>query len=130
MNRTRDEFAAWLEQYVEAWRSRDPEAIGDLFSEACTYSYRGGYANVSGREAIVKAWLEEEDDGRWEAAYEPLAVDEEVHVSVGSTRYFDEAGTVRDEYSNVFVCRFDEAGRCREFSEWWMRAPGPVARLD
>jgi SnoaL-like domain len=130
MHLSRDRFGAWLGRYVEAWRSRDPEVIGDLFSEDCNYHYRAGSHTVSGREAIVASWLEEDDDGRWEAAYEPLAVEDEVHVAVGWTRYFDESTALRDEYSNIFVCRFDEDGRCREFSEWWMRAPSPVERLD
>lgn len=130
MHLTRDEFAAWLGRYIEAWRSRDPEQIGDLFSEDCSYSFQGGHTAVSGREAIVEAWLGEEETGSWEAHYEPLAVEDEVHVSIGWTRYFDEGGTPRDEYSNIFVCRFDEDGRCRSYSEWWMRAPSPVARLD
>ncbi len=130
MHLDRDRFGAWLSRYVEAWRSRDPETIGDLFSEDGSYSYRAGQQNVVGRAAIVASWLEEEDDGRWEAAYEPLAIEDEVHVAMGVTRYFDEAGAVRDEYSNIFVCRFDADGRCREFSEWWMRSPGPLGRLD
>ncbi len=130
MHLTRDQFGAWLDRYVEAWRGRDPEAIGALFSLRCSYSFRGGHTSVAGREAIVAAWLEDEEEGSWEAAYEPLAIEDEVHVATGSTRYFDEAGTVRDEYSNVFVCRFDDAGQCSDFAEWFMRAPGPVGRLD
>jgi hypothetical protein len=130
MHLDRDRFSAWLSRYVEAWRSHDPEIIGDLFSEDASYSYRAGQQNVLGRAAIVASWLEEEDDGRWEAAYEPLAIEDEIHVAMGVTRYFDEAGAVRDEYSNIFVCRFDADGRCREFSEWWMRSPGPLGRLD
>jgi hypothetical protein len=130
MHLTRDEFASWLGRYVDAWRSHDAEVIGELFSLDCSYSYSGGHDVVSGRDAIVETWLKEEDVGSWEAAYEPLAIDDEVHVAIGWTRYFDEGGLVRDEYSNIFVCRFDDDGRCHEFSEWWMRAPGPVARLD
>ena len=130
MHLDRDAFGAWLGRYVEAWRSGDPDAIGDLFSEDGSYSYRAGQQNIIGRAAIVASWLEEEDDGHWEAAYEPLAIEGEVHVAMGVTRYFDEAGAVRDEYSNIFVCRFDADGRCREFGEWWMRSPGPLGRLD
>lgn len=127
---TRDAFASWLERYIEAWRSNDAEAIGDLFSADCSYSFDGGHTHTVGREAIVEAWLGEEERGSWEAAYEPLAVEGEVHVGLGSTRYFDEGGLVRDEYSNIFVCRFDDDGRCSDFAEWYLRAPGPVSRLD
>ena len=124
MHLTRDGFAAWLGRYVGAWRSRDAGAIGGLFSSDASYSYRAGAAVVNGREAIVGAWLAEEDEGTWEAHYEPLAVEAEVHVAIGWTRYYREDGSLRDEYSNIFVCRFDDAGQCTELTEWWMRT-GP-----
>ncbi len=130
MHLSRDQFAAWLGRYVAAWRGRDPEAVGDLFGADCSYSYNGGHTSVVGREAIVKAWLDEVEEGSWDAAYEPLAIEGDVHVSVGWTRYADGEGALRDEYSNIFVCRFDEDGRCTQFSEWWMKAPSPVSRLD
>ncbi len=130
MHLTRDQFADWLGRYIEAWRSRDGEAIGGLFSADCSYSFRGGHTAVVGREAVVKAWLDEEESGSWEASYEPLAIEDQVHVAIGSTHYFDADGIPRDEYSNIFVCRFGDQGQCTEFHEWWMRAPGPVARLD
>ena len=129
MHLTRDGFASWLARYVEAWRSGDPEVIGALFSEDCVYSYRAGESVVVGRAAIVQAWLDEEEEGSWEAYYEPLASDDEVHIAIGSTKYFDEGGLPRDEYSNIFVCRFDDSGACCEFTEWWMRGAGPVGRL-
>jgi hypothetical protein len=130
MHLSRDQYAAWLGRYVEAWRSNDPEQIGSLFSADCAYSYRGGHTVVSGRDAILQAWLDEKEQGSWEAAYEPLAIDDQVHVAIGWTRYFDDGGLPRDDYSNVFVCRFDDAGQCSEFSEWWMRGPSPTDRLD
>jgi hypothetical protein len=124
MHLTRSEFGTWLGNYIAAWRSGDPGAIGELFSADAVYSFRGGTTVVSGREAIVAAWLGEGDDDRWEAHYEALAIDEDAHVSIGWSRYFDDAGAVRDEYSNIFLCRFDDRGRCREFTEWWMRTAG------
>ena len=36
---TRDEVQRWLDDYVAAWRSYDPEAIGDLFGEDAEYRY-------------------------------------------------------------------------------------------
>jgi hypothetical protein len=116
------EFAAWLDRYVAAWRSYDPADIGALFSADCSYSYRAGTQIVTGRDAIVADWLTDPDDpDGWDAAYEPLAIEGEVHVARGYSRYRDADGSPRDEYSNIFVCRFDEAGQCSEFTEWWMR---------
>jgi hypothetical protein len=122
---TRDDFARWLERYISAWRSGDPVAIGDLFTDDAVYSYRGGSDRTEGRDAIVASWLEEPDaPGSWEARYEPLAIEGAVHVASGETRYRDPDGSVRDDYSNIFVCEFDAEGRCRSFSEWFVRT-GP-----
>jgi hypothetical protein len=117
---SRDDFAAWLGRYVTAWRSRDPRAIGDLFSADARYSFRAGTETAEGREAIVRAWQAHDSDDPWEAAYAPLAVDGEVCVARGRTRYFRRDGSLGHEYSNIFVCRFDGHGRCAEFTEWWM----------
>ena len=29
----------WLDRYIDAWRTYDEQAIGDLFSEDATYRY-------------------------------------------------------------------------------------------
>ena len=122
MRLSRDEFAAWLDRYVAAWRSGDAADIGALFSADASYSYRAGADVVTGRDAIVADWLREPDDpATWEAKYAPLAIDGDVHVSIGWSRYLEADGSLRDEYSNIFVCRFDGAGQCSDFSEWWMR---------
>jgi hypothetical protein len=122
MHLTRDDFAAWLGRYIAAWRSNERAAIGNLFSADASYSYRAGTTVVAGREAIVDSWLESPDAPEsWEAHYEPLAIEGEVHVAIGWSRYLVPDGGVRDEYSNIFVCRFDDEGRCSEFGEWWMR---------
>jgi hypothetical protein len=124
MQLSRDDFAAWLARYIAAWRSDDPDTIGELFSDDVAYSFYGGKSYVVGRDAVVQRWLEKADDNAWEAHYEPLAIDVEVHVAIGWTRYFAEDGTMREEYSNIFVCRFDQAGRCAHFTEWWAQT-GP-----
>jgi hypothetical protein len=36
----REAVAAWLDAYVAAWRSYDPDAIGALFSKDATYAYQ------------------------------------------------------------------------------------------
>jgi hypothetical protein len=32
-------------------------------------------------------------------------------------------GPVKEVFHNCFVMRFDSAGRCREFTEWYVRRP-------
>jgi ketosteroid isomerase-like protein len=121
----RSTFQDWLDRYVGAWRSGDPNEIGALFSDDVVYTYRPFSEPVRGREAVVADWLRNPDEpGSWDAEYRALAVDGNTAVSVGESRYPAEGRT----FSNVFVCHFDDAGRCREFSEWWVEKPKPAGQ--
>ena len=116
-------FQSWLDRYIDAWRLLDPVAIGDLFSSDVRYAYDPFEEAVVGRKAVVDSWLADPDErGSWEADYEVLAIDGDAHVAHGRTRYLtDDRSGVDREFANVFVCRFDAEGRCREFTEWYMR---------
>jgi hypothetical protein len=116
-------FKAWLDRYVDAWRLLDPVAIGDLFSQDVRYAYDPFGEAVVGRAAVVASWLADPDEpGSWEADYEALAIDGETCVAHGRTRSRPAARAALDrEFANVFVVRFDDEGRCREFTEWYMR---------
>ena len=115
MDRAR--FQDWLNRYIDAWRSGDAAAIGDLFTTDARYFYGPYREPVVGRDAIVREWLANPDEpGSWEAEYEPIAVDGDVAVAGGESRYPGEGKT----YSNIYVCRFDDEGRCREFREWFV----------
>ncbi|MBA2381500.1 MAG: nuclear transport factor 2 family protein [Chloroflexi bacterium] len=112
-------FQDWLDRYVAAWRSGDPDDIAALFSPDASYFY-GPYRDaVTGRDAIVADWTREPDaPGSWESEYRPLAIEGEVAVATGESRYTDGR-----TYSNIFVCRFDGESRCTEFREWYMEHP-------
>jgi hypothetical protein len=120
----RGAFQRWLDAYTEAWRTYDAEAIGDLFSKSAGYRWHPwdeGEEMVVGRQAIVDAWLGDRDDpGSWTAEYEPYAVEGDDAVAVGVSRYLKDDGSLDREYHNVFLCRFDDDGRCREFTELFM----------
>lgn len=116
----------WLQAYSRAWETYDPAAIADLFSEDATYSYGPFHEPVRGRDAIVASWLEDRDPaGTYEGSYRTIAVDGHLAVANGRSRYYKDgsrAELVR-EYDNVFVMRFDDAGRCTSFSEWYIGRP-------
>ena len=113
---TRDDFARWLGAYVDAWRSYDRDAIGDLFTEDAEYRYHPWDEPVRGRTAIVDNWIDNRDEpGTWSADYVPFAVEGSDAVATGTSRYDDAQGGRM--YHNVFLCRFDGDGRCREFTE-------------
>jgi len=118
----------WLAGYVEAWRSYDPEAIGRLFAEDALYRYHPwdepAPSHVRGRDAIVASWREDEDAPEsWRAEYRPWLVHGDRAVAMGTSRYIAADGSVESEYSNVFFLVFDHDGRCREFSEIYMKRP-------
>jgi hypothetical protein len=118
--------AEWLNAYVAAWKSYDPQAIGDLFAAEATYSFNPfDDEAIRGREAIVANWLEYQDaPGTFDAHYEPIAVDGNIAVANGRSIYYEEDGTTLERvFDNIFVLRFDDQRRCVEFREWYM--PGP-----
>ena len=118
--------AAWLDGYSQAWGTYDPEQIGALFSTDAEYFDDPFTEPLRGREAIVADWLEHRDEaGTYESSYRPVLVAGDEAVARGYSRYFNANGTVRDEYENLFLLRFEADGRCAEFQEWYMRKPKP-----
>jgi ketosteroid isomerase-like protein len=122
---TRDEVARWLDRYIEAWRSYDREQIGDLFTEDVEYRYYPYDEPQRGRDAVVESWFEGQDEpDTFEAEYRPVAIDGQSVVAVGRSSYRDEPeGEIKRVYYNCFVMRFDDDGRCLEFTEWFMQQP-------
>ena len=119
---THDEVQTWLDAYVEAWRTYEPQSIAALFAEDATYAYHPwdeGEDVLRGRDAIVASWLEERDPpGSWQARYRPLLVEGERAVVTGTTDYAN-----GDTFLNLWVLRFDGDGRCAEFVEWYVAPP-------
>ena len=125
----RQQFQQWLDAYIEAWKTYDDGRIGALFSDDALYRHHPEDDGMRGRAAIVGDWLDERDPpGSFEARYEPLAIDGDVHVARGLTRYFDGEGNEDDRYANVFVCRFNAAGECTEFTDYWIEGRDHVRR--
>jgi hypothetical protein len=120
----RQAFQDWLGRYVEAWKTYNPDKIGHLFSEDAEYRYHPQDEPERGRNQIVSNWLETRDEeGTYDAEYHPLAIDPDgLHVASGWSRYFETpGGNMRDEYWNVYVLRFNDAGECSSFTEYWIQ---------
>lgn len=132
---THDEVNAWLARYVEAWKSYEREQIEALFSEDARCRYHPYDDPIVGRKAIVESWLgvgdhagapERDALGTYDATYSAYAVEGDAAVAIGSSRYTEEpGGPVTEVYDNCFVMRFDAEGRCRDFTEWFMKRSAP-----
>ena len=96
----------WLDRYVAAWKSYEPDAIADLFSEDVVYRYHPYDEPIVGRDAVVASWLGEgesddastrDEPGTYEASYSPVAVDGDVVVAAGTSTYRDSPGGSVDQ---------------------------------
>ena len=121
----------WLDHYIAAWVSYNRDDIGALFSDDIEYRYHPHDEPIMGKAAVVASWLDEgeADDnastrdapGTFEAQYEPVAVDGDVAVARGVSKYRDVAdGPIVRVYDNCFLMRFDDDGQCREFTEFFV----------
>ena len=118
---------------MAAWLSYDAEDIAALFSADVAYRYHPSDEPITGREAVVASWLGESSangastrdaPGTYAAQYEPVAVDGDVVVATGTSTYRERPeGPVVRVYDNCFVMRFDADGKCREFTEYYLRRP-------
>jgi ketosteroid isomerase-like protein len=121
----------WLDAYGRAWATYDRTAIADLFSEDATYRWHPwdtGAAIAHGRKAIVEAWLDGQDKpGTYAGDWRPLLVHDDTVIAVGVSRYYTDAThrTLDREYHNLWVIELDAEGRCRSFTEWFMKTPKP-----
>jgi ketosteroid isomerase-like protein len=129
----RADAQAWLDRYVAAWLSYDANDIAALFTEDVVYRYHPYDDPLVGRETVVASWLGESDSedastrdapGTYAARYEPVAVDGDVVVATGTSTYREQPeGPIVRIYDNCFVMRFAGEGRCKEFTEYYLRRP-------
>ena len=122
----RETLRRWLDRYVEAWRTYDPEIIGSLFTDDATSRYNPFDEPLRGRQAIVESWLESPDEpGSWQMDCEPLAVDGEIAVARCWITYAVTDSAPEARYSNIWVLRLSDDGRASDFTEWWMKPRRP-----
>ncbi len=119
-----DDVQDWLDSYVAAWRSNDRVDVEALFTDEAEYRFSPWDEPLVGAAAIADAWVSNPDDPEtWRAAYEPLAVTDDVVIARGRTDYLAEMKV----YDNLFVLRFAEDGRCSSFTDWYMKRPAAAA---
>ena len=116
---SRETVQQWLDDYVAAWRSYDPEAIRALFAPHVTYAYHPWDEPLEGPEAVAASWLDDRDEpGSWAAAYTADLIAGNDAIATGETRY-----SSGSHFSNLFQLEFDDDGRCTRFVEWYLEQP-------
>jgi hypothetical protein len=113
----------WMEAYLEAWTSNDEHDIAALFTPDAVYDPQTAHGEQHGLAEIVEWWQDIDDKpNNWDFEWMPLVETEDIAVVTGRTRYLSPPAT----YRNLFVIRFDEDGRCTDFTEWWIEEEGGV----
>lgn len=133
---THADVQAWLDRYVDAWRTYDQAAVEGLFAEHAEYRYHPWDDPVVGRAAVVHDWLNpggsaagRDKPGTWRAHYEPYAVGGNRAVAIGESIYYADASQATElrHYWNIWTIEFDDAGRCTDFVEYFMQRKKPAA---
>jgi ketosteroid isomerase-like protein len=127
----REQVQRWLDAYVAAWKSYDREQIAALYSDDASCRYHPYDEAIIGRDAIVESWFgagesapSRDPEGTYDGAYITAAIEGDLAVVTGTSVYSSEpGGPIEETFDNCWLVRFDEEGRCREFTEWYMERP-------
>ena len=108
---------AWMDGYVEAWTSNEPEAIAALFTPDAVYDPQTADGEWDGVERIIEEWVDIDDDpDNWDFQWIPVVETDDLAVVTGKTFYRSPPMT----YRNLFVIHFDDEGKCTDFTEWYI----------
>jgi len=112
-------ITAWMNGYLKAWDSNEPDDIRALFTDDAEYLTAPFEPARVGVEAIVAGWLEDQDQaGDHTFEWHELAHEGDLAFVNGDTTY--DSGR---RYANLWVIRFADDGRASSFTEWYMRYP-------
>jgi hypothetical protein len=123
-------FASWITLYERLWRTPGTGELSSLFAGDATYRHSPYEDPVTGLADIAADW----ERGRYGAgeeftmSSEIVAVDGDTGVARVSVSY---GPPENQDYLDLWLVRFDDAGRCVAFEEWpfWPDQPwtaGPV----
>lgn len=109
---------AWLEDYKQAWESRDPDLIVTLFTPDAPYYETPFSKPALGREGIRHYWQEgvvPQREVRFQ--YHLLAVVEQQAFVRWQSRFHLDAE--ERQLDGIFLLTFAPDGLCSELREWW-----------
>lgn len=111
----------WMDGYLTAWTSNEPDDIRALFTPDAEYRTEPWSSPMQGVDQIVAGWVERKDEpDTFAFAWDVAGID-------GSRAFVQAQTDYRDgrTYSNLWVIDLDDTGRARSFTEWWMDQSSP-----
>lgn len=113
-----DTTREWLDGYLRAWESKDPEDVRRIFTEDGEYWFRPDDTEPArGIDAIIRAWQEPEPVTAV-PSLRVLVEDDRLGIITGRIEYPGHAS-----YANLWEVHFAPDGRARRFVEWYMTPP-------
>jgi len=115
-------FQLWLDAYGRAWEQGDAAAVVALFGPDTAYYETPFDPPMLGRDAIRDYWQAGAADAQRDVvfAYTILSAGDPA-VAHWTARFTRVPSGVGVRLDGVLVARFDGAGQCVEFREWWHR---------
>ncbi len=109
-------IADWMDGYLRAWSSNNPDDIRALFTEDAEYRTEPWVDPWVGHGEIVAGWLDRKDDP------DTARFDWSILENTDAVTIVEAVTDYRDgpTYSNLWVIRLGPDGRARTFTEWWM----------
>lgn len=113
-----DPIRQWMEKYIAAWTTNEPDDIRALFTEDAVYATRPYDPDAwRGRDQIVDKWIASADEPEdWRFEWSVLGTDGDLAFVQGRTTYLND----RPSYENLWVIRLGPDGRASAFTEWFM----------
>ena len=109
----------WMDAYLRAWDSNDPDDIRALFTDDAEYYTLPGRPAKAGIDAILAWWEDARDEpGDYTFRWEPVLVTPGRAVIQGYTDYRE-----REGYHNLWIIDLAPDGRASRFTEWWVEVP-------
>jgi ketosteroid isomerase-like protein len=105
---------AWVQNYEQAWRASDADAVPTLFTQDARYRRSPYTPPLVGHQALTEFWTEDEG-ATFTMSAEPVAVEGDVAVVRVLVNY---GGDSPQEYTDLWLIRFAADGRVDDFEEW------------
>lgn len=117
---TRDQVAAWLEGYGEAWETLDADKVAALFTADATYRENPYADPYQGRQRIHEYWTTVTSDQQdVDFTHGVLAVSGNTGIAHWRSEFTQKSSGSGIVLDGIFVLEFTPEGLCKSLKEWW-----------
>jgi ketosteroid isomerase-like protein len=117
----------FVEAYLRAWRTNDPDDVRAAFAPGCTYeAYPHDPDPAIGIAAILALWQEAADPPDvWDFAWTIEIETPESALVRAVTTYH--SGPKEGVFDNLWIVHLTDDGRATSFHDFWVQRPETIA---